>query len=360
VTSPAAFWAGRRVLMTGHSGFKGAWLSLWLHRLGAQVSGLSLPEPVSTPSLWPLLGLEGAEGIATASGDVRDIATLRALLSRTQPEVVFHLAAQSLVRPSYDDPVGTFATNVMGTVNLLQAVAETPSVRACVVVTSDKCYENLERERGYVETDRMGGHDPYSASKGCAELATASMRRSFFTGRNGARIASARAGNVIGGGDWSRDRLVPDIVRGCLGPEGQVVIRAPRAVRPWQHVLEPLWGYMLLARHLAEGREGVDTGWNFGPGQGAERPVIEVAEAFVRALGRGEVAVREERRDLHEATLLRLDATRARALGWRPVWDFDTTVEMTARWYAQWAAGADVRAITLAQIEHFERDIFGK
>lgn len=351
-----AFWNGRRVLITGHTGFKGAWLALWLHSLGARVSGLAL-DPPSTPDLWSQLGLAN---IADHRGDLRDTALVERILRDDRPEVVLHLAAQSLVRPSYADPIETFSTNVMGTVTLLDAIARADHVRACVVVTSDKCYENRETSVPYREGDPMGGHDPYSASKGCTELAAASMRRSFFqparAGGAPCRIATARAGNVIGGGDWSLDRLVPDIVRGCLGEDGRVEIRSPNAVRPWQHVLEPLHGYLLLAQALFEAREGADTGWNFGPDSGEERPVIEVARAIVAALGKGRIEVRETGANLHEAQLLQLDSARARALGWAPVWGFEKTIDLTADWYANWAAGGDPRSLCLAQIEQYQEN----
>ncbi len=350
-------WMGRRVLITGHTGFKGAWLALWLREMGAQVSGFSLPEPVSTPDLYSALSLDD---IADHRGDLRNEKQLEQVLQHERPEIVFHMAAQSLVRPSYADPVGTFETNVMGTVKLLDALRRQESVRACIVVTSDKCYENQEQPRGYRENDPMGGHDPYSASKGAAEIATSAMRRSFFAPSapdgHPCRIATARAGNVIGGGDWSDQRLVPDIVRGCLGPEGRVVLRAPGAVRPWQHVLEPLHGYILLAEALLEQREGADSGWNFGPDEDQARPVRDVARALVQALGQGQIEERPEAADLHEAKLLMLDASRARELGWRPVWDFGKTISQTASWYARQAAGHHPRDLCLEQIEQFSSE----
>lgn len=350
------FWAGRSVLVTGHTGFKGAWTCLWLQSLGARVSGLALP-PGTRPALFDLLGL-GA-GMRSETADIRDGAALDRLLADAAPEVVLHMAAQSLVRRSYRDPVGTFETNVTGTVALLHAVSRTPSVRAVVVVTSDKAYENREWPWGYREEDALGGHDPYSASKGAAEIAAASMRRSYFrpfaAEGHPARIATARAGNVIGGGDWSEDRLVPDIVRGCLGPAGEVTIRAPQAVRPWQHVLEPLRGYLMLAEALHAGRAGADTAWNFGPGREDERPVIEVAEAVVAALGQGRIARAPVPPALHEAHLLTLDNSKARAgLGWRPALGFAETVAMTAGWYGGWARGADPRRLTLDQIAAYQ------
>lgn len=345
----STFWAGRRVLVTGHTGFKGAWLAFWLAEMGAEVSGLALP-PSGEPNLHDILGIAGLGRFVQA--DINDRAALDALLAEARPEVVVHMAAQSLVRPSYAAPVETFATNLLGTVSLLDAVRRCPEVRSVLVVTSDKAYENREWAWGYRETDALGGHDPYSASKGCAEIATASMRRSFFgPGRHPARIATVRAGNVIGGGDWSVDRLVPDIVRGCLGEEGVVRLRNPGAVRPWQHVLEPLSAYLLLAERLCTAPEGIDEAWNIGPDAAENRPVREVAEAVVAALGRGRIEPAPDSGAPHEAHLLTLDCAKARAvLGWRPKLDFSACVEMTAAWYAAWARGEDMRAVTRAQI----------
>ncbi len=349
------FWKDRKVLVTGHTGFKGAWLCLWLHQMGARVSGLSI-DTVSEPSLWSLLGLTG---VSHHLVDVRDAEKVKQVLSIEEPEIVFHLAAQSLVRRSYREPMETFSTNVMGVVALLDAIAKDSTVRAAVIVTSDKCYENKEQSIGYVETDPMGGHDPYSASKGCAELVTASMRNSFFAPNaadgHPCKIASARAGNVIGGGDWSEDRLIPDIVRGCLGENGQVVIRSPNSQRPWQHVLEPLRGYLMLAERLIGVSDGIDEGWNFGPDVGQERPVIDVANAIVDALGTGQIDIQEDQANLHEAKLLQLVSTKARGLGWKPAMGFDQTIDMTANWYANWADGADVRQLCIEQIEQYSR-----
>ena len=348
-----AFWRGRRVLLTGHTGFKGAWLALWLDRMGAEVTGLAL-EPEGEPNLW---SLTRPASVRHRVLDIRDRAALIAAMRAAEPEVVLHLAAQSLVRRSYRDPAGTFATNVMGTVHLLEAVAATPSAAACVVVSSDKCYENREDGRNYTEDDPMGGRDPYSASKGCTELAAAAMRQSFFApqapGGHPCRIATARAGNVVGGGDWSEDRLIPDIIRGCLGPAGEVEIRAPDSLRPWQHVLEPLRGYLMLAERLHTGAEGVDSGWNFGPDRADERPVIEVAEAIVAGLGRGRIRVNRPKDAPHEAKLLRLDSSRARQIDWAPRLSFDATIAMVAEWYSGWAAGKDPRALSEAQIDAY-------
>jgi CDP-glucose 4,6-dehydratase len=345
----ADFWRGRRVLITGHTGFKGAWLCLLLHHLGAKVSGLSLGL-VGSPDMWSQLHLDQ---VSHNVGDVRDADTVRAVLSREQPEIVFHLAAQSLVRRAYRDPAGTFSTNVLGVVTLLQAISQVGDVQACVVVTSDKCYEIGAAPDGYREADRLGGDDPYSASKGCAELATASMRHSFFRpaapGGHACRIASARSGNVIGGGDWSPDRLIPDIVRGCTGATGRVSIRSPHAVRPWQHVLDPLHGYLLLAETLVAGT-GAE-GWNFGPDRGDERDVIEVARAFVHALGQGQIDVAQDRLDMHETAILRLDSTKARQLGWAPRFSLEKAVDLTADWYRDWLDGAPAHDLTLAQIK---------
>jgi len=342
------FWKNRRVLVTGHTGFKGSWLALWLAELGAQVSGFA-QAPNTEPSLFELLGLDRI--VPSTFADINDRAALDAHLEAHKPEVVLHMAAQSLVRFSYDRPVETFATNVMGTVNLLDAVRAQAGIRAVVVVTSDKCYENNEWPWGYRENEPMGGHDPYSASKGCTELAATAMRRSFFHGGSrghSARVATARAGNVIGGGDWSADRLVPDIIRGA------VHLRSPHAVRPWQHVLEPLSGYLRLAERLFSGTPGFDEGWNFGPAPGGERQVIEVAHEIVAALGVGRIVVENTMPVLHEANLLKLDIAKVQQkLRWTPTLTFDKTVEMTASWYSAWRRGGDVVALTRRQIEEY-------
>ena len=350
-----AFWRQRRVFVTGHTGFKGSWLVFWLRRLGARVAGFALP-PAGRPNLFEALKLSSADD---TFADIRDARGLRDSITAFAPEVVFHLAAQALVRPSYEDPVGTFATNVVGTAALLDAVRQTPSVRAVVSVASDKCYENREWVWGYRENDPLGGHDPYSASKGAAEIVVDSMRRSFFApacqGGHPARIASVRAGNVIGGGDWSVDRLVPDIIRGCLQVSGVVTLRRPRAVRPWQHVLEPVSAYLALSQRLCTDEAGVDQAFNFGPTDASTRPVVELAEAVVAALGRGKLVCDSVPEGVHEAALLRLDCSKAMSqLGWRPRLDFSTTVRMTAEWYGRVAQGADPELITAQQIDNFE------
>lgn len=350
----AGEFSGRRVLITGHTGFKGAWLTAWLHGAGAEVTGYA-QEPFSDPSLWSLMDLPG---VTSVIADLNDRPALDRAIAAADPEIVFHLAAQSLVRRSYRQPVETFASNVLGTVQLLDALRAAPNLRAVVIATSDKAYENVEQLWGYRETDPMGGHDPYSASKGATEIAAAAMRRSYYSDdaadRHPARIATVRAGNVIGGGDWAEDRLIPDIVRGCLGGAGEVVLRQPNSIRPWQHVLEPLRGYMMLALALLD-REGFDSGWNFGPDRGDERPVIDVAQAVVAALGRGRIVVDPNAADLHEAKLLRLDVTRARALlGWRPAIDFTQTVRFTADWYGGWANGHSALDLCQTQIAAYE------
>jgi CDP-glucose 4,6-dehydratase len=351
------FWRGRKVLLTGHTGFKGAWLSLWLHERGARTTGLALA-PESRPNLFDLARVEDTLESNNII-DINDRKQLDQVIAACQPEVVLHLAAQSLVRRSYHRPVETFATNTLGVCNLLDAVRAAPSVRAVVVVTTDKCYENREWVWGYRETDAMGGHDPYSASKGAAEIVTASMRRSYFApyaaSGHPARIASARAGNVIGGGDFSEDRLIPDIVGGCLAGDGQVVLRNPTAVRPWQHVLDPLSGYLRLAEALVADTHGADSGWNFGPDTGDDRAVEEVARAIVAAIGNGRLILRPEADAPHEAHTLRLDCSKAhRELGWRPALPFRDAVSLTADWYKQWHAGADMRTATVRQIHAYE------
>lgn len=351
-------WPGRRVFLTGHTGFKGAWLSYWLTRWGADVTGYALAVP-SQPALFDGMALD--RDMRSVHGDVRDLPALERALVAAAPEVVFHMAAQSLVRPSYADPVGTYATNVMGTVHLLQATRAVPSVRAVVIVTSDKCYENSEWPWGYREIDPMGGHDPYSNSKGCAELVTASFRRSFFgNGRemHHAAVASARAGNVIGGGDWAVDRLLPDLVRGHLA-ESPVVIRHPNATRPWQHVLEPLHGYMTLAEHLLSDGDRFAGAWNFGPRLEDAKPVHWIADQFTSRLGpRSSWMTDPAGTPLHEAHSLRLDWSKAHAqLHWTPTWTVEEAVARAADWYREFHSGgtdmASVRAACDRDLDAF-------
>ena len=345
-----SFWRGRNVFVTGHTGFKGSWLCLWLRQMGATVTGYALP-PATQPNSYDLFGLN--DDMTSIVGDVRDRAALQAALQTAMPEIVIHMAAQALVRPSYDDPVGTFATNVMGSVNLLDAVREMKSVRAVVILTSDKCYENHERLEGYREDEAMGGYDPYSSSKGCAELVTAAYRRSFFA--DGPWIASARAGNVIGGGDWSSDRIVPDIMRAIVAGE-TVSLRNPGAIRPWQHVLEPLGGYLVLAQRLVEQGAAFAEAWNFGPDDADSVKVSALVEKLLALWGEG------ARWALHpnaasqpyEAHYLKLDCTKAATrLGWHPRWTLDETLASIVAFGKAWRAGDNVKQTALAQIEEY-------
>jgi CDP-glucose 4,6-dehydratase len=343
VTMDGTFWGGRRVLVTGHTGFKGAWLTLWLASLGAEVTGLSAGVPTQ-PSLYALAGIEADARAVEA--DVRDAEAVRRAVAEAQPEVVLHLAAQPFVRRSYEEPAETWAVNVDGTINVLDAVRQA-RVAVTVVVTSDKCYDNREQRRPFVESDPMGGHDPYSSSKGAAELAVDAWRRSYAI-----RVATARAGNVIGGGDWGEDRLIPDIMR-AAGAGTPIVIRRPDAVRPWQHVLEPLSGYLLLAQRLWED-EGAAEGWNFGPDAAGAQPVSHIVER-VTALWPDELTWEiDPGPHLHEAGFLALDSTKARErLGWAPRWDLDTALERIVEWHRGHRDGADLRALTLAQIDRY-------
>lgn len=344
---------GKRVYVTGHTGFKGAWLSAWLLELGAEVGGFAKDIP-TTPALFEALGLEGR--MRHTLGDVRDLARLRDDLEDFDPEVVLHLAAQALVRESYRDPVGTFATNVLGTVHVLEACRGLPRLRALVNITSDKCYENREWCFAYRENDAMGGADPYSASKGAAELVFASFARSFYRD-TACKIASARAGNVIGGGDFAPDRLVPDCVR-AWSRNQTVVLRNPGSVRPFQHVLEPLSGYLVLARALLEQRAGVDgEGFNFGPNPDAFVCVSEVARAFAEHFPEARATAltpEQARTEPHEAGLLKLSCEKAQALlGWRPTLDLATTLDWTATWYQAHKQGGDLRELTRRQLLGF-------
>jgi len=348
--SAPSFWSKKRVLVSGHTGFKGAWLTRWLALLGAEVAGYALA-PDAEPNLFELAALD--ECSMSTLADVRDREALGRAVTAQRPEIVFHLAAQSLVRRSYRQPVETYATNVMGTVHLLEALERVGSARAIVVVTSDKCYENREWQRGYREDDALGGHDPYSSSKGCAELVTAAWRRSFLEGKT---LASARAGNVIGGGDWSEDRLLPDIVRGARA-NTPVLIRNPRSTRPWQHVLEPLSGYLLLAEKLWDHPADYAEAWNFGPRDDDTQAVGDVAQRFVRALGAGSLELgTPDPSAPHEASLLQLDASRARSrLGWRPRLGIDQAIDFTATWYRAWLDDpSSARKMLDLQIRHYE------
>jgi CDP-glucose 4,6-dehydratase len=346
VVSPD-FWLGKRVFVTGHTGFKGSWLVLWLASMGARVSGYSLAAP-SRRSLWDLV--ESKADVVSTIADIRDRDALTKAMDAADPEIVLHLAAQSLVRPSYDDPVGTYATNVLGTVHVLEAARRAKCLRALVNVTSDKCYENLETGQAYREGDPMGGRDPYSSSKGCAELVTTAYRMSYF---DGARIASARAGNVIGGGDWAVDRIVPDTVRATVA--GQAVqVRNPRAVRPWQHVLEPIAGYLLLAERLCEKPVEFAEAWNFGPDESDAVPVETVVGTVTRLWGPPAAWKTDGGEHPHEAHFLRLDSSKSRArLGWKPRLGLPLALEWTVDWYRKQSRGADALELTLGQIRRY-------
>jgi CDP-glucose 4,6-dehydratase len=346
------FWNGKRVFVTGHTGFKGGWLSLWLQRMRADVHGIALAPPTSTN-----LFTEAAVGAGMTStiGDIRDYEAVRVAMKTCQPEIVFHLAAQPLVRMSYSEPVATYATNVMGTVHVLEAVREVGSVRSVVNVTTDKCYENKEWAWGYREDDALGGYDPYSNSKACSELVTSAYRRSFFQASS-VWVASARAGNVIGGGDWAADRLVPDILR-ALEARVPVVIRNPDAVRPWQHVLEPLSGYLALAERLCgDSASRYSEAWNFGPREDDARPVQWIVEQLTKSWDRGATWDVDGGPHLHEAHYLKLDISKARAgLNWAPRWSLQKALQMVTAWHSAWLGHEDMNRVCQNQIAEYVR-----
>jgi len=352
------FWRRKRVLLTGHTGFKGSWLSLWLQDLGADVLGYALGPPTD-PSLYVLADVQ--RGMQSVAGDILDLDHLRRVFREFQPRIVFHLAAQPLVRRSYADPVGTYSTNVLGTAHVLEAARHTGGVEAMVVVTSDKCYEHTGDTRPFRETDRLGGFDPYSSSKAGAELVTAAFRQSFFnpgqpSSGTGARagIATARAGNVIGGGDWGADRLVPDVMRAALGG-GELRIRNPHAVRPWQHVLDPLCGYLMLAEKLCEDPRGFSQAWNFGPEEAQPLPVSALLERIGSLLGFAVDWRIDGGEHPHEAGCLRLDCTKARTqLGWKQQWNLNAALEATVNWYKTYPSHPDIRSLTERQIQSFQ------
>ncbi|MEI7842792.1 MAG: CDP-glucose 4,6-dehydratase [Gallionellaceae bacterium] len=350
----SSFWQGRRVLLTGHTGFKGSWLSLWLQSMGSQVVGYALAPPTN-PSLFEVAQV--SEGMTSIIGDIRDLEHLRKVFIEHQPEIVIHMAAQPLVRYSYIEPVETYSTNVMGTVNLLEAVRSTKSVQAVVNVTTDKCYENREWAWGYRENEAMGGYDPYSSSKGCAELVTAAYRNSYFHPEkykeHSVAISSARAGNVIGGGDWADDRLIPDIMRAIT--EGKPVnIRNPHAIRPWQHVLEPLSGYLVLAQKLYEEGAVYAEGWNFGPNDEDAKPVQWIVEKLTHAWGEGARWVVDGGNHPHEAHYLKLDCSKAKSrLGWHPRWSLEEALVAIVEWQRNYRDGKAIKAVTLDQIRQY-------
>ncbi len=343
-----SFWAGKRVVLTGHTGFKGAWLSIWLGRLGAEVTGIALP-PETQPSLFALARPDLEE---SHFQDIRDAARLAELVRSAFPDIVMHLGAQALVRPSYQDPLGTFATNVLGTANLLEAVRSVPSARVIVAITTDKVYRNLEHAFPYRETDHLGGHDPYSASKAASEIIIASYRDSFLR-EKGVAVASARAGNVIGGGDWSADRLLPDAVRAWQSGNS-LSVRRPEAKRPWQHVLEPLSAYLVLAERLWSD-PSIGDAFNFGPISHEAAPVRQVIEIARASYGRGEVEYGDGTEGPHEAGWLALETAKARhMLGIEPRWSLAEAVDRTMRWYRAQNDGADARALCEAEIDEYE------
>lgn len=345
-----SFWRGKRVFLTGHTGFKGGWLSLWLQALGAEVQGYAL-RPPSEPNLFEMARI--ADGMQSEIGDIRDGNMVKRCMTAFAPDILIHMAAQPLVRLSYHEPVETYSTNVMGTVHVLEAARVTGSLRSIVVVTSDKCYENREWIWGYREDEAMGGHDPYSSSKGCTELVVNAYRRSFFQSAS-VGLASGRAGNVIGGGDWAEDRLVPDCLRAFERDE-PLIIRNPHAIRPWQHVLEPLSGYLLLARKLWEEPAAYAGGWNFGPHEADARPVQWIVEHLVSQWGHVPGWKLDEADRPHEAHLLKLDISKAQQrLDWRPRWSLETALRMITQWHRNKLDGADMRAVTLDQIRRYE------
>lgn len=349
------FWKGRRVFLTGHTGFKGSWLSLWLDSLGAEVTGYAL-DPPTQPNLFELAGV--ASCMRSIRGDVRDFPRLKAAVAECRPEVVIHMAAQSVVRRGYDDPIETYSSNVMGTVHVLEALRQLNQPSAVVNVTSDKCYENREWVWGYREDEPMGGRDPYSNSKGCAELVTAAYRESYFPPesfeRHGVALASARAGNAIGGGDWTGNQLIPDLIRAFLAGE-PCLIRNPLATRPWQFVLEPVRGYLMLAERLAEDPARFASGWNFGPADEDAKPVSWIADELVRLWGSHASWRHDGSLHPHEAHLLKLDASKSKAfLGWHPQLPLSLALEWIAGWYRAFQSGSDVASVTRAQIERYQ------
>ncbi len=351
-----SFWKGKRVLLTGHTGFKGGWLSLWLQSLGVDLVGYALA-PSTNPSLFEVADV--GNGMTSVIGDIRDLGKLQAVFAEHRPEIVIHMAAQPLVRYSYENPVDTYSTNVMGTVHLLEAVRNTPGIKAVVNITTDKCYENREWAWGYRENERMGGFDPYSNSKGCAELVSSAYRSSFFNVSNysqhGVALATVRAGNVIGGGDWARDRLIPDILA-AFEKNDLVNIRNPRAIRPWQHVLEPLRGYLTLAERLYEQGSSYAEAWNFGPNDEDAKPVGWIVEQMALLWGEGARWQLDSGEHPHEAHFLKLDISHARGkLDWHPALRLNDALKLIIEWSKPRQAGADMHQLTLSQIHSYQK-----
>ena len=346
------FWKGKKVFLTGHTGFKGSWLSLWLTSMGAKVTGYALA-PNKTPNLFDVLAIDSLIDKSHIA-DIRDLSSLQKAMSSANPDVVFHMAAQPLVRYSYVNPVETYATNVMGTVHVLESARSINALRATVIVTTDKCYENKEWVWGYRENEPMGGYDPYSNSKGCAELVTSAYRQSYFSNPNsGNKVASARAGNVIGGGDWSEDRLIPDAIK-AFEASKPLMIRSPLATRPWQHVLEPLSGYLILAQSLYDQGLAFASGWNFGPQDEDNRSVQEVVDLLISGWGNSAGWEKEGSEQPHEANLLKLDCSKARAqLGWTPKWDLQNAVKKIVEWQKAYQAKENMQEVSLTQINQY-------
>ena len=344
------FWKGKKVYLTGHTGFKGSWLSLWLQNMGALVKGYSL-DVNTKPALFTIANV--AEEMESEIGDIRDLEQLTKSMVSFQPDILIHMAAQPLVRLSYKEPVATYRTNVIGTVNVLEAARKCTNLKSIVSVTTDKCYENKERERGYKENEPMGGHDPYSSSKGCAELVTSAYRRSFFSSPNTASLASARAGNVIGGGDWAEDRLIPDILRSFEKSE-PVIIRNPLSTRPWQHVLEPLSGYLVLAQELFLNGDKFAEGWNFGPKDEDCKPVSWIIDQMVTFWGNNVSWILDKNNNLHEARFLKLDCSKAsNRLKWNPKWNLQLTLKSIVDWHKHYLKGINVKNECLNEINKY-------
>lgn len=349
VMASKRFWQGKRVLITGHTGFKGSWLSLWLQSLGAKVCGVAL-DPPTEPSLFKEANVE--QDMESIIADIRDLDSVQNVFQNFKPEIIFHMAAQPLVRHSYENPIETYSTNVLGTVNVLEAARHSKTAKAIINITTDKCYENREWVWGYREEEPMGGHDPYSSSKGCSELVSAAYRNSYFKAMN-IGLATARAGNVIGGGDWATDRLVPDILD-AITQGKPVLIRNPKAVRPWQHVLEPLSGYLTLAESLLKKPHHFDQAFNFGPKDDDSLPVLDIVRKLTDKWGDGAEWLIDSNENPHEANYLKLDISKARMqLGWNPRWSLDKALTRIVDWQRAWLSKSDMKKITLEQIKEF-------